>query len=408
MPGKVNVSCPTGGIEIEATHQTDVVVVGAGIAGLTAAIALDRAGISVQIVERAGALTQAGTALSLWPNALAALDRIGLSGPIADIGCEEPTGTVRNWSGREIIRVDQSRLPRRVGPTTLIVHRGDLQRVLLDAASHLPMLLHSPVARMGTDGSRGIAELSTGEQIRASVVLACDGVRSVARSLADNPLPRYTGRTSWRAVLSGASHLATEACLSAGQGKQFIASPLRGHLTYWAADVGMPEGANEALPDKKAFLLDSFAGWHQPVVELIERTESAQLVIADVYDAVPRVLTAGRVALLGDAAHPMTPDLGQGACQGIEDGVVIAACMTMASDPEIALATYQSARIHRVRRMVKDSRRLGVLATAESPIGSSIRNAVAALMPGWINRGITARYASEAAFLRTLPGQVVP
>jgi 2-polyprenyl-6-methoxyphenol hydroxylase-like FAD-dependent oxidoreductase len=404
----VNESCLTGGIEMEATHQTDVVIVGAGIAGLTAAIALDRAGISVQIVERAGALTQAGTALSLWPNALAALDRIDLSGPIVDIGYEESSGTVRNWSGREIIRIDQSRLSQRVGSTTLTVHRGELQRVLLDAASHLPILLHSPVERMGSDGSQGIAELSTGKQLRASVVLACDGVRSVARSLTDNPPPRYTGRTSWRAVLSGASHLVTEACLSAGRGKQFIASPLRGNLTYWAADVAMPEGANEALPDKKAFLLESFAGWHHPVVELIERTDGAWLVTADIYDAVPRVLTAGRVALLGDAAHPMTPDLGQGACQGIEDGVVIAACMTMAPNPEIALANYQSARIHRVQRMVKDSRHLGALATAESRIGSSIRNAVGALMPGWINRGITARYASEAAFLRTLPGQLIP
>jgi len=403
----VDVSCLTGGVEIKFAHQTDVVVVGAGIAGLTAAIALDRAGLSVQIVERASALTQTGTALSLWPNALAALDRIGLSGPIVDIGYQESTGTVRNWSGREIIRVDQSRLSPRVGFSTLTVHRGELQQVLLDAASHLPMSLHSPVARMGTAGGQGIAELSTGKQFRASVVLACDGVRSVARSLTDNPLPRYTGRTSWRAVLSGASHLVTEACLSAGQGKQFIVSPLRGGLTYWAADVAMPEGANEALPDKKAFLLDAFAGWHHPVVDLIERTDGAWLVTADIYDAVPRVLTAGRVALLGDAAHPMTPDLGQGACQGIEDGVVIAACMTMAPDPEIALANYQSARLQRVQRVVKDSRHLGTLATTESLIRSSVRDVVAAHMPGWLNRGITARYASEAAFLRTLPGQVI-
>ena len=393
---------------MEAAQQTDVVVVGAGVAGLTAAVALDRAGANVRIVERASALTQAGTALSLWPNALAALDRIDLCGSIVDIAYDESTGTVRNWSGREIIRIDQSRLSQRAGSSTLIVHRGDLQRVLLDAASHIPMSLHSPVVRMGTEGSRGIVELSTGKRLRAPVVLACDGVRSVARSLTGNPLPRYTGRTSWRAVLSGASHLVAEACLSAGRGKQFIASPLRGNLTYWAADVGMPEGANEALPDKKAFLLESFAGWHHPVVELIERTDAACLVTADIFDAVPRVLTAGRVALLGDAAHPMTPDLGQGACQAIEDGVVIAACLTMASDPEIALATYQSARIHRVQRMVRDSRHLGALATAESRIGSSIRYAVGALLPGWINRGITARLASEAAFLRTLPGQLVP
>jgi 2-polyprenyl-6-methoxyphenol hydroxylase-like FAD-dependent oxidoreductase len=386
-----------------APGEVDVVVVGAGIAGLTAAIALDRAGIRVRIIERATALTQAGTALSLWPNALAALGHIGLSKEIASIGYEEPTGTICDWSGREIVRLDQSRLRRHLGTPTLIVNRGDLQEVLLDAASDVPMMLHSYVTRVSTDGSGGIVELSSGEIFRAPVVLGCDGVRSVARSATSNPAPRYRNRTSWRAVLSDASDLVTEACLSAGQGKQFIVSPLADSLTYWAADVGMPEGANEGLVDKKRFLLDSFSGWHHPVTELIERTDEEQLVIADFHDSVPTVMTAGRVALLGDAAHPMTPDLGQGACQGIEDGVVIAACLAQESDPEVALAKYQAARLRRAKRMVRESRWLGILATAESQIASATRNTMVAHIPGWLNRTLIGRYASEDAFLRTLP-----
>lgn len=386
-----------------APKEAEVLVVGAGIAGLTAAIALDRLGVSVQIIERATALTQAGTALSLWPNALAALDRIGLSESIEDIGYQEPTGTVREWSGREIVRVDQSRLYRRLGSPTLIVHRGDLQRLLLDAASHIPTSLHSSVRRAGTQGSEGVVELSSGRILRASVVLGCDGLWSVARGATHNPLPRYTGRTSWRAVVDGAWHLVPEACLSAGQGKQFIVGPLRGNLTYWAADVAMPEGANQALTDKKAFLLNSFSGWHQPVTELIERTGEEQLVTADVYDAVPRVLTAGRVALLGDAAHPMTPDLGQGACQGIEDGVVVAACLGRTSNRDTALADYEAARLRRVQSIVRESRRLGIIATVDSPIIAAMRNVSVAHMPEWLNRRLVARYASEAAFLRTLP-----
>jgi 2-polyprenyl-6-methoxyphenol hydroxylase-like FAD-dependent oxidoreductase len=122
-----------------------------------------------------------------------------------------------------------------------------------------------------------------------------------------------------------------------------------------------------------------------------------------VYDAVPRVLTAGRVALLGDAAHPMTPDLGQGACQGIEDAVVVAACLAHEPNVEVALSTYQIARLHRVQNMVRESRRLGVLATTESKVVSAFRNGVAVHMPGWLNSRIVARYASEGAFLKTLP-----
>jgi 2-polyprenyl-6-methoxyphenol hydroxylase-like FAD-dependent oxidoreductase len=383
-------------------HEVDVVVVGGGIAGLTAAIALKRAGIRVQIIERATALTQAGTALSLWPNALAALARIGLSSEIAAIGYQEPVGTIRDWSGREIVRLDQSRLQRQLGTPTLIVNRGDLQRVLLDAAGDIPMLLHSSVSRVSTASHEGVVELAGGEEFRAPVVLCCDGIRSVGRAATGNPAPRYRNRTSWRAVIKDGSDLVAEACLSTGQGKQFVVSPLAGSLTYWAADVGLQAGANEALVDRKRFLLDSFSGWHAPVTELIGRTDEQQLVIADFYDSVPRELVAGRVALLGDAAHPMTPDLGQGACQGIEDGVVVATCLARESNPDIALAAYQAARLRRVKRMVRESRWLGILATAESQIASATRNAVVAHMPGWLNRTVVARYASEDAFLRTL------
>jgi 2-polyprenyl-6-methoxyphenol hydroxylase-like FAD-dependent oxidoreductase len=136
---------------------------------------------------------------------------------------------------------------------------------------------------------------------------------------------------------------------------------------------------------------------------LIEATRSDELVIADVYDAIPKTLTAGRVALLGDAAHPMTPDLGQGACQGIEDGVVIAACLSQRSDPIVALANYEDARLRRVRSMVKGSRRLNHLATAESSIVSALRNAGTAHIPAWLNRNLVAHYASVSAFRKKLP-----
>lgn len=125
--------------------------------------------------------------------------------------------------------------------------------------------------------------------------------------------------------------------------------------------------------------------------------------IADFYDSIPKALTAGRVALLGDAAHPMTPDLGQGACQGIEDGVFVAACLGQDVDRTVALASYEAARLPRVQRMVRESRRIGRLATSTSEIVTGLRDLAVGHMPNWLNGRLAARYASEASFLNTLP-----
>ncbi len=384
--------------------EAEVLIVGAGIAGLSAAIALDRVGVSVEVIEQATAMTQAGTALSLWPNALGALECIGLGGAVAGIGVDEQQGVARRPSGEELFRLDQRRLIQRLGLSTQIVLRPALQQLLLDYASHLPIRMSTPASRMSTGDSSASVELSTGETLRASVVLACDGIHSVGRTVVGNPRPIFRGRTSWRAVLEGASHLVSEACLTVGQGKQFIVGSLRGDATYWAADVGLPEGVNQRLIDKRAFLSDQFVAWHDPIPELIERTDEARFVIADYYDSVPQRLIAGRVALLGDAAHPMTPDLGQGACQGIEDAVVLAACFSQERDRDLALARYQSARLRRVRTIVRESRRIGRLATTTSASAAFVRDMTARHMPQWLNARLVARYASECAFSKTLPG----
>ena len=157
---------------MESTDAAEVVIVGAGIAGLAAAIALDRVGISVKVVERATAHSQAGTILSLWPNALVALDRIGLSEQLADIGIEEPEGVIRKPSGELILRLDQSRLHKRLGRRTLVVHRAELQRVLLAAASHLPIAMKAPARFISSDQNGGVVELEDGAHLRAPVILA--------------------------------------------------------------------------------------------------------------------------------------------------------------------------------------------------------------------------------------------
>lgn len=394
---------PEQGDGVTPSGEAEVVIIGAGIAGLTAAIALGRAGFDVLVVERAAALTQAGTALSLWPNALAALEHIGLRGAVTDIGIPEPAGVVLDSTGKVLITVNQELLSQDLGSQTLIVRRSELQHALLEAASHLPIRLHTAAVNVELGTNSVTVALADGSSLEASVVLACDGIRSIGRSLVDNPPLTYRGRTSWRALLDTGSTLAPAATLTVGGGNQFIAGPLPDGAVYWAADVGLPEGANAVMTDRLAFLADTFASWHDPIPQLIEASDNEQLVIADFYDSIPRTLVRGRLALLGDAAHPMTPDLGQGACQGIEDAVVLASCMRRVNDPLAALATYQALRLPRVRSVVRASRRLGQLATARSAAVVGMRNLVSRHMPPSTNAWITARLASEDAFRRTLP-----
>ncbi len=389
--------------DVARRAEPGVVVVGAGIAGLTAAIALDRIGIDVQVVERAAALTQAGTALSIWPNALAALERVGLRQPVINIGRPEPAPVARDRSGRLLLRFRQDRLGNAASSQALIVRRSDLQHLLLDAASHIPIRLNTPGVQIEPrDGSVEV-ELADRTSLVASVVLACDGIRSIASSLFGNPPLTYRNRTSWRAVLEEAADLVPRATLTVGEGNQFVAGSLRDGSVYWAADVGLPEGVNASIRDHREFLLSIFSSWPDPIPHLIERTENDRLVIADFFDAVPRRLAAGRVALLGDAGHPMTPDLGQGACQGIEDAVVLAECMGRLPDPVAALSRYDSLRLRRARTIVRGSRRLGQLATTQSPLIVGARDAVARHLPGWLNARAMAGIASEAAFTKTLP-----
>jgi 2-polyprenyl-6-methoxyphenol hydroxylase-like FAD-dependent oxidoreductase len=388
---------------VESSVDSHVVIVGAGIAGLTAAIALDKIGVSPIVIERASALTEAGTALSLWPNALAALGRLGLREDISQVGLPAPAGEVRDSSGKMLFSINQERLTRDPGSRTLIVGRPDLQRLLLDASAHLSIRLNSRARRIVPGAHSVVVDLADGQSIRSSIVLACDGISSISRSLVDNPPLVYRGRSSWRALLADPRHVLEVATLTVGNGKQFITGPLRGGATYWAADVGLPEGANASMTDRRGFLLGAFAGWHAPIPELIDLTANDQLVTADLYDSAPRRLRAGRVGLLGDAAHPMTPDFGQGACQGIEDAVVFAGCLAVSPDPVDALRRYESLRLRRVRRIVRGSRRLGQLATATSPVVVGVRNLVGRHMPPSVNARITAGIAGEAAFERTLP-----
>ncbi len=358
------------------------VVAGGGIGGLTAAVALSRRGWRVTVCERAAALTGIGAGIVLAPNALRALESIGL-GPAVSAG-EPLAGALglRTPDGAWLSRTGAA--ASRYGVPARAVHRGFLIDAL--AAALPPGALRLGVSVGGVDeAAEGavVVRTSAGE-LRADAVVAADGLRSALRGqlFPRHPGPRHAGETGWRAVLSGAGLPALPAAETWGRGERFGIVPLADGRVYVYATAVAGPGTRPA--DHRAELVRRFGAWHDPIPALLERLDRPDgrepdpvtVLHHDFYElAVPLPrFHSGRVALLGDAAHAMTPNLGQGGCQAIEDAVVLAHLLAGGTAVPAALAAYTEARLGRTTRISRRSRRMGDLARLSHPLAVSVRN----------------------------------
>ncbi|WP_330344260.1 FAD-dependent monooxygenase [Streptomyces longwoodensis] len=383
-----------------------VVVAGGGIGGLTAAVALSRHGWRVTLCERAPALTGAGAGIVLAPNALRALDSIGV--PTGAWAGDAPLGTVglRTPDGAWLSRADSRALVARHGLSSCAVHRA----VLIDAlAAALPpgtVRLGVPVTGVHDAGGPVVVSTTAGD-LRADVLVAADGLRSVLRAqlFPGHPGLRHAGEAGWRAVLPGAGLPRPQAAETWGAGERFGVVPLVDGRIYAYATAVTGPAARPA--DHHAELTRRFGAWHDPIPALLDRldpgtAEPVGILHHDFHElAVPLPrFHAGRVALLGDAAHAMTPNLGQGGCQAVEDAVVLAHLLARDPDVPSALAAYTRARHRRTVRVSRRSRRIGELARLSHPLAVSLRNLAVRATP----RAATVRALDEVLGWQPPPG----
>ncbi|MEU0158245.1 FAD-dependent monooxygenase [Streptomyces sp. NPDC006261] len=371
------------------------VVAGGGIGGLAAAVALSRRGWRVTVCERAPSLTAVGAGIVLAPNALRALESIGL-GPdvwagdalLGPVGLRTPDGT---W----LSRTGTSAMSSRHGPPACAVHRGFLIDAL--AAALPPGVVRLGVSVTGVDDAGGAVVVRTsGGDLRAEVVVAADGMRSVLRGqlFPRHPGLRHAGEAGWRAVLPGVGPPGRSAAETWGRGERFGIVPLVDGRIYVYATAAVGPGTKPA--DHHAELTRRFGAWHDPIPALLDRLgrrnpDAVGILHHDFYELaspLPR-FHSGRVALLGDAAHAMTPNMGQGGCQAIEDAVVVAHLLADDADVPAALAAYTTARHRRTTRVSRRSRRIGELARLSRPLAVSARNlAVRATPPAVTARAL--------------------
>lgn len=346
------------------------VVVGGGIGGLAAAVALRNHGCEVEVLEQAPAFAEVGTGLSLWPNALRALDELGLGDQVREHAHPDRAAGIRTDRGTWLSRTDTATLESRFGQVAM-VHRAALLDTL---RAGLPDTVLRSGVRVREVDEDGRVLHSDGES-RGDVVVGADGLRSVVRGTLwrEARPPRYSGYAAWRMVTR--HPVPTDASgESWGRGDRFGFAPLADGRVYCFAATNAREGAEGGGIDE---LRARFGHWHDPVPALLAAVEDEDLLYNDIFDLPPLdTFVRGQVVLLGDAAHAMTPNMGQGACQALEDAVVLADCV--AKDD---LATYDARRRTRTQRIVQRSARIGRLAQLQSPVAVGFRNAVLRATP---------------------------
>lgn len=372
----------------ETTHCGPILVAGGGIGGLAAGIALRRAGFDVEVFERAPELREIGSGIAIAPNGVLALRRIGLDHAMVAAGVVAETLDLRAADGGLLARLRPRDLAPEIDAPFVCIHRGTLQSVLLAALGRERVRTGCEAIGYEAHADRVTLLLRGGGRIDGAVLVGADGLRSSVRSqLAGHREPLYAGYTAWRAVTpEGFAPRPTSTSETWGRGHRFGLVPLERDRVYWYATANDPPGERDG-PGLRERLLRTFRTWHAPIAEVIAATAEEEILRTDILHRRPlRRWSDGRVTLLGDAAHPMTPNLGQGACLALEDAVVLAECLEEVSEPIAALRLYADRRRRRARLIAPRALHLGWIGQWQGGLACRLRDFIVRATPGGFNR----------------------
>ena len=357
-----------------------VTIVGGGIGGLGTAIACALRGLDVTVLEKAPALTEVGAGLQISPNGWRVLEAMGVAPLLVDTVFEPEAIEMRvGRSGTQVFRLPmRGYAQRRWGAPYMHVHRADLVDALAARLRDLaPAVMQTGVTvqSYAEDGAQVALRTDVGDTHVADVVIGADGLHSVIRRQMLGPdAPRYTGNVAWRAVVPidalGQDAPPPTACVWVGHGRHAVTTRLRaGSLANFVGMVEQAEPAEEGwrITGTAAQAAQDFACWHPTITRLIERAEVLHRWALFDRDPLPR-WHAGRVTLLGDAAHPMLPSMAQGAVQALEDAWCLAGLLA-GKDTGAALARYYEMRIDRTARIQRGSAANARMFHHASPLG---------------------------------------
>lgn len=353
-------------------------IIGGGIGGLTTAIALQKKGLDVTIYEAAPEIKEAGAGLWIAANAMLIFERLGLVEIMKQEGNQLISAGIGDHKGHLLSKIDFKKIIQNYGNGTLAMHRGKLQSLLLKQTQKGSVLVGKKLKSLyDTEGGVKL-EFEDGTVVISDIVIGADGIKSAVRHclLGDIPL-RYSGQTCWRGIApvrlkdtkNSLELWGTRAGLRASY------SQVNENEVYWYITLKERSNMTYSTSEMKSYLMNLVAEFNSEIRDLVSQTPEKAILHNDLYDFKPiSKWYKGNVVLIGDAAHATTPNLGQGACQAIEDAFALAECLAKYPQTERAFQKFQDIRLKKAQFVVNTSYQVGLLSNMGGAIGYRVRN----------------------------------
>ena len=342
----------------------DIVIIGAGMGGLTTGIALKKFGHNVSIYEQTTEIRPVGAAISLWSNGVKCLNYLGLSEQIAKLGGQmDAMAYVDGLTGETMTQFGLQPLIEEVGQRPYPVSRAELQNMLMDEFGRDDIHLAKRMVALQENSGKVKVEFADGSNLETELLIGADGTHSITRAyvLGEQVQRRYAGYVNWNGLIEISDEIAPTDHWTTyvGEGKRASLMPIADHRFYFFLDVPLPAGLENDRSQYKTQLKAYFDGWCPQVQTLIEKLDPETTNRVEIHDIEPFLqFYKGRVALVGDAAHSTTPDIGQGGCQAMEDAIYLARSLQINTlGVEDALRRYQDKRNERTKEMVLRARK---------------------------------------------------
>lgn len=363
--------------------HTEFAIVGGGVAGLSAAIALQSIGSEFTLFEQSRLLKGIGAGFGLAANAMHALDLLGLKDEVEKLGHHVSTYNILDHKGNILIAPDTKALSNKYNQSNFTVHRADLHAYLRTKIHPSAIVLNKRAIGFQQDDCGISLYFDDGTEHRCTYLIIADGVKSPLRQqLIPSSSPRYAGYTCWRATIDNSEIQLDKGSETWGKAGRFGMTPLVGNRIYWYACVNSSENnptfKNYTIIDLQHY----FHGYHHPIPQILEHTKNEDLIWNDIIDIKPlKNLAYGNVLLIGDAAHATTPNMGQGACQAFEDAAVLMDELKTNNDIPFAFKSFEKRRLARTKYITDTSKSIGEAAQWDNTALIFLRNTILKNLP---------------------------